>query len=360
MSTSAEQPAPDEEAPFRYFYTDAFPPLLEACHATLLVSTYQAGKLCVFRSEGGRLTMLPRTFDKAMGIAATTHRMAIATRYQVWYLHNEPILAPKIKPHDQHDACYIPRRCHVTGNIDAHETAWGQDELWIVNTQFSCLCTLDLRYSFVPRWKPPFVSAFVRQDRCHLNGLAMQGAHPAYVTAFAESDVAEGWRQHKDNAGLVVHVASGETVASGLSMPHSPRLHAGKLWVLDSGRGALAMVDVKSGHVETVATLSGYTRGLAFHDRFAFVGLSKIRETAIFGSVPIADESIQRQCGVAVIDIHSGQIVAQLHFESTVQEIFDIQILPQIRFPAVIGFDKETIQRATVIGPPQLIANEND
>ena len=73
----------------------------------------------------------------------------------------------------------------VTGEIQCHEIAWGstdngEPDLWIVNTLFSCLAGLDPRYSFVPRWRPPFVSALAPQDRCHLNGLAMRdGPRPS-------------------------------------------------------------------------------------------------------------------------------------------------------------------------------------
>ena len=90
-----------------------------------------------------------------------------------------PDIAPRVEPAGQHDACYLPRSCHVTGNIGVHELAWAGDELWVVNTRFSCLCTLDPDYSFVPRWRPPFVSALAAEDRCHLNGLAVADGGPA-------------------------------------------------------------------------------------------------------------------------------------------------------------------------------------
>ena len=53
-----------------------------------------------------------------------------------------------------------------------------------MNTLFSCLAGLDSRYSFVPRWRPPFISALAAEDRCHLNGLAMvDGDAPAFLVA---------------------------------------------------------------------------------------------------------------------------------------------------------------------------------
>ena len=352
---SQDANAPQDEDRFRYVHSTNFPALLEAMGASLVVSTYQAGKMVVFRAKGGKLSMLLRTFDKAMGLAVDPRRIAIATTYQIWTLRNSPHVAAKMEPAGQYDGCFLPRTSHVTGNIDCHEVAWADGELWVVNTLFSCLCTLEPDYSFVPRWRPPFVTRLVRHDRCHLNGVAFEDGRPKYVTVFGETDEPEGWRPNKIDGGCLIDVESGETIVRGLSMPHSPRIHDGRLWLLDSGNGRLATVDRDNGRLETVADLPGYTRGLAFAGRLAFVGLSKIRETAIFGGVPIAERPEERKCGVSVVDAQAGRIVAFLEFDNGVEEIFDVQILPGVRFPAVVGFSKETIQRACVIAPERAI-----
>lgn len=350
-ATAAENaPTPKkEEQPFRYTYSEGLGELMEQLDITLLVTTYQAGKLCTFRSQQGKIGMLPRTFKKAMGVAADTRRMAIATQHEIWFLQNETVIAPKVEPKDTYDACYIPRRSHVTSNIDLHEIAWGGEQLWLVNTLFSCLATIENRSSFVPRWHPPFISALSRHDRCHLNGLAMQDGMPAYVTMFADTDTPQGWREHKLEGGIVMHVGSGEIVARGLSMPHSPRLHGGRLWVLDSGNGRLVYVDARSGRAETVVQFDSYPRGLAFCGCFAFVGLSKVREKRVFGGVPIADSDVERHCGVVVVDLRRGEIIGKLEFERSVEEIFDVQTLEGIRYPTIIGFDQDTIERAALI-----------
>lgn len=344
-----------EEPPFRYVHSTNFPALLEGLRASLVVTTYQAGKLVVFRSRGGKLSMLLRTFDKAMGLAADARRMSIATTYQIWTLRNSPQVAARLEPKGTHDACFLPRTSHVTGNIDCHEIAWAGEELWAVNTLFSCLCTLDPEYSFVPRWRPPFITGLARHDRCHLNGLALADGRPRYVTVFGETNEPEGWRPGKLTGGCVIDVETGETIVRGLSMPHSPRIHDDQLWVLNSGHGQLALVDRGRGRLVPVADLPGYTRGLAFAGRFAFVGLSKIRETAVFGGVPIAERMQERKCGVSVVDTQTGQIAAFLEFDQTVEEIFDVQLLPGVRFPAVVGFGKDTIHRACVIAPERRI-----
>src|SRR5712692_2312173 len=181
MHTSATpsdaSPAPTA-VPFHYTQTESFVALLAKLGASLLVSTYQANKLLVARAAGGGLSMLVRTFERPMGLAVDAHRLTIGTRNQIWFFRNAPDIAPRIEPAGQHDACFLPRTCHVTGDIAGHDVAWAGDELWIVNSRFSCLCTLHPDYSFVPRWQPPFITALAPEDRCHLSGLAIVDSRP--------------------------------------------------------------------------------------------------------------------------------------------------------------------------------------
>jgi uncharacterized protein (TIGR03032 family) len=202
---------------------------------------------------------------------------------------------------------------------------------------FSCLCTLHDNFSFVPRWKPPFITDLAAEDRCHLNGLGLVDGKPRYVTFMAETNEARGWRPHKASGGCLMDLATNEVIARGFAMPHSPRVTNGRLWALDSGRGRLVTVDPKDGRVETVAELPGYTRGLALTSEAAFVGLSRIRETSTFGGVPIAEKRDQLKCGVAIVQLSSGNLAALLEFKSGVEEVFDVQVLPRIRRPLISG-----------------------
>jgi uncharacterized protein (TIGR03032 family) len=248
-----------------------------------------------------------------------------------------PEIASRIEPVGDHDGCFVTRSAHVTGAIDGHEIAWVGQELWIVNTLFSCLCTLHDSHSFIPKWRPPFISSLAAEDRCHLNGLALAEGRPKYVTAMAESDTPQGWRPEKLKSGCLIDVATGAIAARGFAMPHSPRVHRGRIWLLDSGTGRLVTVEPTTGHVETVVELPGYTRGLALCGHLAFVGLSKIRETAVFGGVPIASRLDELKCGVGVVDIDAGKFIALLEFKSGVDEIFDVQLLPGVLLPALSG-----------------------
>jgi uncharacterized protein (TIGR03032 family) len=300
------------------------------------------------RSAGGKLSTLLRSFEKPMGLAVSQdrQRMVVGTRRMVWTLRSAPEIAPQLEPKGAHDACYVPRLAHVTGDMHGHEVALIGGRVWIVNTAFSCLCTLDdERFTFVPQWKPAFVDRLAGEDRCHLNGFAVEDGKVAYVTAMGETNTAQGWRESKVEGGIVLDVDSGEVVTRGLCMPHSPRVHDRKLFVLDSGRGQLCTVDERNGQRTTVAALPGYARGLAFHGGVAFVGLSKIREKDLFGGMPIAAQydDEKRKCGVGAVDLRSGQLVAFLWFEQGVTELFDIQTLPGMLWPTVVGFQDETL-----------------
>ncbi len=321
----------------RHEYTHSLPPLLSRLGVSLLVSTYQAGKVAAVGVAGGELTLSYHNFERAMGMAVRPDTLAVAARAQVWFLHAAPDIAARVEPGGPRGAGVLSRSSLFTGEIQVHELAWAGDELWLVNTAFGCLCTLDGRHSFVPRWRPPFLTALAADDRCHLNGLAVADGAPRYVTALSETDTPQGWRADKVHSGCLIDVTSGATVARGFAMPHSPRVHAGRVWMLHSGAGQLVLIDPASGRPQTVTELPGYTRGLALYDRFAFVGLSKIRETSTFGGMPIAERRPELKCGVGVVDLTSGRLVAHLEFVTGVEEIFDVQVVPGARCPALSG-----------------------
>jgi uncharacterized protein (TIGR03032 family) len=363
---SAAAPAP-AAVEFHYAQTESFVALLRELRTSLLVSTYQANKLLVVRASRAGLSTLVRTFERPMGLAVHGGRIAMGMQDRVWFFQNAPDIAPRVEPAGHHDACFLPRSCHVTGDIGVHELAWAipgsqplspegreEKELWVVNTRFSCLCTLHPDFSFVPRWRPPFISDLAAEDRCHLNGLAVVDGRPQYVTALGETDTVDGWRANKSQGGCLIDLPSGAVIAGGLSMPHSPRWHDGRLWLLESGTGRFIVIDRDTGAEETVAELPGFTRGLAFAGPYAFIGLSRIRASSAMDGVPLAQRRGELKCGVAVVDVRSGLTVALLEFQTAVEEIFDVQLLPGLRFPEVLGFQKEAIQHTFVVPPESL------
>jgi uncharacterized protein (TIGR03032 family) len=358
--TAPARPAPvsfhngtADPGPLHAAHTQNFPVLLRQLGASLLVTTYQAGKLVMVRDEGDHLNTHYRSFPSPMGLALADggSKLALGATHQVWEFRDNRDVARRLEPAGRHDACFLPRQCHVTGNVQIHEMAYGAGrELWFVNTRFSCLATLDAESSFVPRWRPSFVNELEPSDRCHLNGLAMVNGQPKYVTALGETNTPAGWRANKAKGGLLMDVDSGEILCRGLSMPHSPRWYGGRLWVCESGSGTLGAVDLNTGKYEAVAAVPGFTRGLDFVGDLAFVGLSQVRESAVFSGIPITERLApeERTCGVCVVDLRRGAVVALLKFTSGVQEVFAVALLPR-RFPDLINEDEKLLESSFVV-----------
>ncbi len=321
----------------RYEYSDNLAPLLTQLEASLWLSTYQAGKLVIVGVHDGALKLSFHNFERAMGIAISQKQVAVGGKDCVYFLKNAPELAAQMQPKGTHDACFLIRGAQYTSDIAIHEIAWGQDELVMTNTQFSCLCKLHRDYSFVPQWRPPFISALAPQDRCHLNGVALVDGQAKYVTVLDQTDTVGGWRPNKATNGCVLEIPRGKVVTSGLAMPHSPRVSQGRLWVLNSGLGELVSVDLSSGKTDSIVSLPGYPRGLAIAGRFAFIGLSKVRETATFGNLPISDRADNLKCGIAIVDLQTKRQLGLLEFQSGVDEIFDVQLLAGVRNPFLSG-----------------------
>lgn len=355
----SDESMPTPDAPrFAFTYEASVPAILDGLGITLACTTYQAGKLILLRANGDRISALLRSFDWATGLAAQGRTLALGTKNQIWTLRNEPEIAAQLQPTGLHDACFVPRTSHVTGDIRVHDLGWSKPvapgcdpELWLVNTRFSCLCTLDPAYSFVPRWKPPFITSLEPEDRCHLNGLAMRDGAPCYVTVLGRTNSTQAWRDNKAAGGAIIDIVEGKVVREGLAMPHSPRWNEGRLYYLNSGYGDLESLDPTTGRVDRIARLPGYTRGLALRGNLAFVGLSRVREKREFGGLPVEKLGEDIRCGVWIVDLNDGRTLGTIEFTSGVEELFAVELLESTRFPALIGFEKDTINGVYVMPP---------
>ena len=328
--------------------TDSFSHWLSELAGSLAVTTYQAGKLALLGWRGLQASLLMRQFTKPMGLAVGPGKLALATRDEITLFADAPLLAPDVLPDQRgkYDALYLPRATYHTGDVNVHDVAFAEDGLWFVNSRFSCLSALSKELSFVPRWKPPFVSEIVPEDRCHLNGLAVVDGKPKYVTALGESDSVGGWRDKKATGGVLVDVMTNEIVLRGLSMPHSPRWHQGRLWLLNSGAGELLCFDPAKGSAGVVCTLPAYLRGLCLIGRFAVVGMCQIREKHIFGGLPVQQRHERLLSGVAVIDLPTGKLVGMFEFTAGCTEIYDVQFLPGERNANVLNLTDIAVRQA--------------
>lgn len=348
-------------APFASSYTPNLPELLLHLKCSLAVTTYQAGKVLLISPKNvENLSLLPRTFNKAMGMALKDNRMAIATKSEVIVLQNSRALAAAYpnKP-NTYDTLFLPQATYYTGQVDIHDLHWGKQQLWAVNTSFSCLSTIDHKYSFTPQWKPNFISTLASEDRCHLNGLAMKNGRPQYVSALGTGDTTQSWRENITKGGVLMDVPSNEIIAEGLAMPHTPRLWNDELYVLLSAAEQLVKVDVESGTYETVAHIGGFVRGMAKYGDFVFVCTSKLRKnSSTFKHLDIADKA--NQAGITVVHLPTGSKVAQLTFQMSVDEIYDIQILPNCIRPNILNTYTDTHTDALSLPKATYWANKTE
>lgn len=307
---------------------------------SLALTSYQTGQLMLIGVlPRGRLSVYQRNFVRAMGLCASAQRIYLSAIAQIWRLEN--VLKQGQVANKQFDRLYVPRNAQTTGDLDIHEIAIdGNDRIVFVNTKYSCLATFDPVHSFKPLWKPSFITKLAPEDRCHLNGLAMRDGQPRYVTAVSRSDVVDGWRERREEGGIVLDVETDRIVTEDLSMPHSPRLANGRLWVLDSGRGYLCRVDAANGKIERVAFCPGFLRGLSFWRHFALVATSLPRDNT-FQGLELEDNVKARdgepRCGAFILDTRNGDILHWIRFEGAVRELFDAAFIPGVRTPMCVG-----------------------
>lgn len=315
---------------------------LASAGGAIAFTTYQAGKIFLLGLKSdGTLSVFERSFPRVMGLAIGPNgrSLFLASQIQIYRFDN---ILPQGQTQGAHDAVLSPHANWITGDLDIHDMSLGPDGRPIfVNTLFNCLATVDDGHSFRPLWRPPFISRLVAEDRCHLNGLAADGAQPRFVSAIAASDVVDGWRDRRRDGGVIIDVASNAMVATGLSMPHSPRLFDGQLWLLNSGTGEFGQIDLSSGRFLPVAFCPGYARGLAFAGHHAVIGLSRPRKNRTFQGLPL-DEALEMhgavaRTGLLVVDTQTGEARDWVRIEGVVEELYDVAFLPGPRCPAMIG-----------------------
>ncbi len=323
--------------------------------SSLAFTTYQAGKLFFLGLDrDGKLSVYNRTFSRCMGLSGGPQTLYLSTLYQLWRFENS--LAPG-EHYQGYDRLYVPQLAYTTGDLDIHDLCVdsGGRPLF-ANTLFSCLATASERYSFTPLWQPPFISKLAAEDRCHLNGLACdEDGKPRYVTCIGRSDVADGWREHRTGGGLLIDVERNEVILDTLSMPHSPRLHQGRLWLLDSGCGELGHVDLERGVFEPVVFCPGYARGLCLRGDFAVVGLSRSRQNRTFSGLALDEKLLAKgaeaRTGLLVIDLRSGDTVHWVRCEGVIEELYDVAVLDGVVRPMTLGFRTDEIRRLITVGP---------
>jgi uncharacterized protein (TIGR03032 family) len=307
---------------------------------SLAFTSYQTGELFLIGVlPNGSISFHQRHLVRAMGLHASEQRLYLASIFQIWRLEN--VLRAGEAANEGFDRLYVPRNAQVTGDLDVHEIGVEPDgRVIFVNTAYSCLSVFSRSDSFKPIWKPKFISKLANEDRCHLNGLAMEQGKPRYVSVVSKSDIVMGWRDRREKGGSIIDITDDRVVTDQLSMPHSPRVYQDQIWALDSGRGYLVRVDRFNGKLDRVAFCPGFLRGLSFRNKYAVVGLSLPRDTS-FSGLELDDELKKRDAdpwaGINIIDTHSGDVVQWLRLEGHIRETFDVAVIPEVRCPMAVG-----------------------
>ena len=338
--------------PFSCSYTPNVPELLKGLNCTIALSTYQAGKLVFLSAKNDEsLIQLPRTFNKPMGIALdhAKDKLALASKDEVILFKNSKELAWHYpKSPQKYDSLYLPRVTYKTGYLDLHDLEFGHDKLYAVNTLFSCISLIDEEFNFTPYWQPKFITDMVSEDRCHLNGMVMENGKPKYVSCFNQGNTMQSWRQNVTKGGVIIDLDSNEVLAENLAMPHSPRIFNGELYVLLSATGELVKIDKNTGEKEVIVKLDSFVRGMDVCGEFVFIGLSKLRKnSSTFAS--IANNFKENSAGIAIVHLPTGSLVGKLQYHTSVDEIYDVKILPNKIRPNIINPQSEESNLAVSI-----------
>lgn len=318
---------------------------------SLAFTTYQSARLFfVYAGENGETKAQERVVGSAMGLTLSGDALWVSNKEQAWRFSN---IGPRQFSDETPDAVFMPRKGHFLSGCDTHDILADvmlkgeRHELVFVNTNYSCLAAIDDHYNFRPLWKPDFISALSPEDRCHLNGMGSRDGEVAFVTLCGRYDTPMGWRAGQSGGGMVIDVAHDRVLCEGLSMPHSPRWHQDRLWVLNSGNGDFGFVD--RGRFISTGWVPGFARGLCFAGGYAVIGLSKLRATIFAQGMPLKgrleQSSIPEFCGLVVVEPETGRLVHWLSIEGAVSELYDVIHLPGIAHPFTPGFSEPSLHR---------------
>ena len=358
-----------EEPQVDYSVSGGFAERLANLGISMAITSYQSGLLYLIgrNSPNGihiHQTALPRPMgvclDRPLNSKDAVRSLTLVSGFQI--LRFENVLGEGQIANESFDVCYAPRRIHYTGNLDSHDVGVDAEGRPVfVNTRFNCLSVPSTRHSFETIWRPKFISDLVDEDRCHLNGLAMLDGKPKYVTAVSRSDTIDGWRDRRSSGGIVIDVETDEVVCNGLSMPHSPRIHRGNLWILNAGTGELGVIEFsdkekQKGEFKPKVFCPGFLRGLRFYGNLAFVGLSKPRYKRFEGLA--LDEKLKEAdsepwCGVQIIDLARSTCVDWFRIDGNIGELYDIEVIPGATCPmALTPSDDDMTNLITFDGMP--------
>ena len=352
MTTKNPHPdLPEENYDFSSSSTPSFLEFLQLFNISIAVTSYDCQRLIVLRQQRDQLDTLLVPAARPRGMAIHGNKLTLATYTEIinYYRQNPPFSSGIEDMDADADALFLPRNSHITGDINVHDVAWGEGGLWLVNSRFSCICTLQPNLSFKPRWWPMFLEGPTGNGVAHLNCMAMQDGLPAYATCFGPFTTETGWREAKSlDTGLLMDVQNNQIVLDGLCMPHSPKIYGGKVYVCNSGYGTVVCHDPATQTTQTVLEVQGFTRALTFFQNYMIVCCSRFRKSARAAPLPIAEKYDDSHAGVYIVDMADLSVVAYCRFDGDVGQLYDVAVIEQSAQPLVLGLQDPRVSNLFV------------
>ncbi|HVO02375.1 MAG TPA: TIGR03032 family protein [Candidatus Cybelea sp.] len=307
---------------------------MEQHRVALALSTYELGRVITLGAGSSTLNNVDESFDSAMALLHTTRGFYLGTYDRIWRFEND-LQEGEIRQGS--DRLYVPRQQIYTGAVDIHDLDIdASGRLLAVVTRSNCIAVIGADGAATPLWRPHFIDRVVPEDRCHLNGFCLEDGRPAYATLIGPSNQRDGWREYRRDGGRVIDVRTQKVVARHLAMPHSPRLHRNRLWVLESGSGWFGWVDRDRRRFERLIWLPGFLRGLRFVGHYAVITSSSPRD-ALFTGLPLQEELAWRGAwpvtGAHVVNLETGEVEHRLTITGSVREVYDVAIIPGATAP---------------------------
>lgn len=323
-------------------------------------NVYSIGAVREPKSNELKLSIYMTAFSRPMGLHIHNNNdIYISTMHSLWKYVN-------IGETDDNetgieglnfDKTFMPRVSHITNDVDGHDITVDENgEVYFISATYCTICKPSETHSFEVFWKPPWISKVAREDRCHLNGLCNKDGKIKYASSVSQTNIRSGWREkNRKGLGVVIDVETNEIVCDGLTMPHSPRWHDGKLWVLNAGCGEFGYIDFENKKFIPKVFIAGFLRGLDFvGNKYAVIGSSLDRHEKCFMNLPLGEElkklgggkeenAIDPICGLHIVDLKTFDVIHELKFTGQIVEIYDVGVLKNTRRPKLLGIYDETI-----------------
>jgi uncharacterized protein (TIGR03032 family) len=230
------------------------------------------------------------------------------------------------------DRPLVPLRSRFfPGSLYIHDLALIGDKLYANAVGQNAVVRLDERGGYERVWWPRSIETsggpVFDRNLIQLNSIAVGKSIAASYFSASTDKISRRLPGHQnfpiDGRGVIFSGKTGEVVARGLTRPHSARLMNKTLWVDNSGYGELGRIE--GDRFEAITRLSGWTRGLCFNGRVAFVGTSRIIPR--FRQYAPGLEIERSVCGVHAVDTETGRVLGSILWPQG-NQIFAVEWMP--------------------------------